>query len=177
MLQEVVNYEYTMRSQAVFLPRKSVGSLDELDVQLQVCEGGMLTEDMQSAMRESSSEDDSLPEHVRSDNDDEFCLIDDTGIGSVPQGGEPRVRCLARDPIVIKENYFELPKGTADLLQAPNHFPPAVCRFTLREMTVVWTLYGGKDFEDLGSGRYLCLMNVRYVTNANTLVLNLNSVY
>jgi hypothetical protein len=142
-----------------------VGSFDEPDMQLQVSEGGMLTEDMQSAMRESSSEDDSLPEHARSaNNDDEFCLIDDTGIGSVPQGGEPRVRCLARDPIVIKENYFELPKGTADLLQAPKHFPPAVCRYTLREMTVVWTLYGGKDFEDLGSGKYLCLVYVCYVT-------------
>ena len=42
----------------------------------------ILSADMQSAMKESSDEC-SSPEDNRSSAEDEFCIIDDTGIGSL----------------------------------------------------------------------------------------------
>lgn len=37
--------------------------------------------------------------------------------------------------------------GKTDLLKPPKHFPPAVLRYTLCEMTLVWHIYGGYDFQ------------------------------
>lgn len=45
------------------------------------------------------------------------------------------------------DNHFKRPEGRADQLKAPEHFPMSVNRYTLREMTVVWHMYGGHDFE------------------------------
>lgn len=36
--------------------------------------------------------------------------------------------------------------GPSDQLGAPSHFPPAVFCYTLKEMSVVWHLFGGRDF-------------------------------
>lgn len=40
-----------------------------------------------------------------------------------------------------------MPVGKTDLLKPPKHFPPAVLRYTLCEMTLVWHIYGGNDFQ------------------------------
>ncbi|ELU17929.1 hypothetical protein CAPTEDRAFT_154368 [Capitella teleta] len=61
--------------------------------------------------------------------------------------GEPRVRLLTSKPIEIRDHHFAMPLGKADLLKAPDHFPNAVLRYTLKEMSVVWYMYGGRDFE------------------------------
>ena len=37
--------------------------------------------------------------------------------------------------------------GQSDQLRSPGHFPGAVLRYTLREMSLVWYMYGGNDFE------------------------------
>ena len=36
--------------------------------------------------------------------------------------------------------------GPSDQLSAPSHFPPAVFSYTVKEMSVAWHLYGGRDF-------------------------------
>ena len=48
--------------------------------------------------------------------------------------------------IEVKDNHFAMPLGKTDLLKAPDHFPPAVTRYTLKEMSLVWYMYGGRDF-------------------------------
>ncbi|XP_066279882.1 autophagy-related protein 2 homolog B-like isoform X2 [Branchiostoma lanceolatum] len=80
------------------------------------------------------------------DRDEDFCIIDDPGLGIMPRHGEPEVRVLTEEAIKVEDNHFSQPLGKSDLLKAPDHFPPAVLRYTLREMSVVWHMYGGSDF-------------------------------
>ena len=49
-------------------------------------------------------------------------------------------------PIELVEDYFSKPMGRADLLKSPEHFPVPECRYTLKELTFVWHMYGGSDF-------------------------------
>jgi autophagy-related protein 2 len=65
-----------------------------------------------------------------------------------PRDGEPCVRVFTTDPIDVKDNYFSQPLGKTDLLKAPDNYPPAEYRYTLKELTVVWYVYGGSDFSD-----------------------------
>nr|XP_061792826.1 autophagy-related protein 2 homolog A-like [Nerophis lumbriciformis] len=79
------------------------------------------------------------------DNDD-FCILEAPGIGIPPRDGEPVVTVLAEGPIHIKDSHFSRPRGSSDLLRAPSRFPVPQSRVVLREISVVWHLYGGKDF-------------------------------
>ncbi|KAM8940476.1 autophagy-related protein 2 homolog A isoform 2-T2 [Pelodytes ibericus] len=81
---------------------------------------------------------------------DDFCILDAPGIGVPPKDGEPVVRKLVDSPIVVKDGHFSRPLGSTDLLKPPNKFPVPETRIVLREISVVWHLYGGKDF---GSSR------------------------
>ncbi|XP_046351358.1 autophagy-related protein 2 homolog A-like isoform X1 [Haliotis rufescens] len=79
-------------------------------------------------------------------DDEEFCIIDDPGWGIAPRDGQPVVRVLTKGPVCIKDNYFSQPLGKTDQLKPPEHFPPAEYRYTLKELTLVWYMYGGMDF-------------------------------
>lgn len=63
-----------------------------------------------------------------------------------PQNGLPEVRLLMQEPVRVIDNHFSVPHGKTDLLRAPKHYPSAVLRYTLREMSIVWHMYGGQDF-------------------------------
>uniref|UniRef100_A0A673KXT8 Autophagy-related protein 2 homolog A-like n=1 Tax=Sinocyclocheilus rhinocerous TaxID=307959 RepID=A0A673KXT8_9TELE len=78
------------------------------------------------------------------DNDD-FCILEAPGMG-IPVYGEPVVTVLSQDPIKVRDGYYSRPRGSSDLLRAPAHFPVPQNRVVLREVSVVWHLYGGKDF-------------------------------
>lgn len=78
--------------------------------------------------------------------EEEFCIIDDPGLGIVPRDGEPKVRKLVDTVITLSDNHFAQPLGKSDQLKAPEHFPAAVSRYSLREMSLVWYMYGGQDF-------------------------------
>lgn len=81
------------------------------------------------------------------DWDEEFCILEEeTGNGIPPRSGLPEVRALVPEPIHVLENHFSVPQGKADLLKPPKHYPVPVMRYTLREMSVVWHMYGGHDF-------------------------------
>lgn len=84
------------------------------------------------------------------DEDDwekDFCIVDkEAGSGIMPPNGLPEVRTLTQDPVRVVDNHFSVPMGKTDQLRAPEHFPDAVFRYTLCEMTVVWHMYGGQDF-------------------------------
>ncbi|KAM6161060.1 autophagy-related protein 2 homolog A isoform 2-T2 [Erethizon dorsatum] len=77
---------------------------------------------------------------------DEFCILDAPGLGIPPRDGEPVVTQLHPGPIVVQEGHFSRPLGSTDLLRAPAHFPVPSSRVVLREVSLVWHLYGGRDF-------------------------------
>ena len=64
------------------------------------------------------------------------------------QDSEPTIRVFLDKPIEIVDDYFSKPIGRADLLKSPEHFPMAESRYTLKELTFVWHMYGGSDFSD-----------------------------
>lgn len=81
------------------------------------------------------------------DTDEEFCIVgEDAGVGMMPKYGVPEVRWLSEEYLRIVDNHFAVPLGKTDELKAPKHFPKAVLSYTLREMTLVWHMYGGRDF-------------------------------
>lgn len=53
---------------------------------------------------------------------------------------------LTDTQIRVVNNYFKAPVGKIDMLQAPKGHPIPVVRYTLREMTLIWHIYGGTDF-------------------------------
>ncbi|KAK2849010.1 hypothetical protein Q5P01_008844 [Channa striata] len=93
------------------------------------------------AQAEMSDED----SEVSTDNDD-FCILEAPGMGIPPRDGEPVVTVLSQGPIRVKDSHFSRPRGSSDLLRAPSRFPVPQSRVVLREISVVWHLYGGKDF-------------------------------
>ncbi len=44
------------------------------------------------------------------------------------------------------DNHFAVPISKVDVLKAPKGYPTPVSKYTLREMTIVWHMYGGHDF-------------------------------
>ncbi|XP_042904044.1 autophagy-related protein 2 homolog B isoform X1 [Parasteatoda tepidariorum] len=86
--------------------------------------------------------------------DDEFVILDDDpGLGLVPKNGDPQVRILTDEPITIIENHFSVPAGKSDVLKAPKHYPKPVVLLALRELSLVWHMYGGNDFKLNGKKR------------------------
>uniref|UniRef100_A0AAQ6A3D2 Autophagy related 2A n=1 Tax=Amphiprion ocellaris TaxID=80972 RepID=A0AAQ6A3D2_AMPOC len=90
------------------------------------------------------------------DNDD-FCILEAPGMGIPPRDGEPVVTVLSQGPIRVKDSHFSRPRGSSDLLRAPSRFPVPQSRVVLREISVVWHLYGGKDFGDPESFSPVCI--------------------
>ncbi|KAM6157924.1 autophagy-related protein 2 homolog A isoform 1-T1 [Rhynchocyon petersi] len=88
--------------------------------------------------KEEESEGDTL-------DSDEFCILEAPGMGILPRDGEPVVTQLHPGPIVIQDGHFSRPVGSVDLLRAPAHFPVPSSRVILREVSLVWHLYGGRD--------------------------------
>ncbi|XP_018409817.1 PREDICTED: autophagy-related protein 2 homolog A [Nanorana parkeri] len=99
--------------------------------------------------QESLASSDTSGDSELTDTDD-FCILDAPGIGVPPKDGEPVVRKLVDSPILVKDGHFSRPIGSTDLLKPPANFPVPETRIVLREISVVWHLYGGKDF---GSSR------------------------
>ena len=68
-----------------------------------------------------------------------------------PRGGEPQIRQLNPGSIQVVEGHFSPPIGKTDVLKAPKHFPVPVMRYVLREMTLIWEVFGGNDFPKNGA--------------------------
>ncbi|XP_019810546.2 autophagy-related protein 2 homolog A isoform X2 [Bos indicus] len=96
-----------------------------------------------SGAKEAEKEDEGDGDTLDSD---EFCILDAPGLGILPADGEPVVTQLHPGPIVVQDGHFAQPLGSTDLLRAPAHFPVPSSRVVLREVSLVWHLYGGRDF-------------------------------
>ncbi|KAE8586365.1 hypothetical protein XENTR_v10021645 [Xenopus tropicalis] len=77
---------------------------------------------------------------------DDFCILYAPKNSVSEKDEEPSVKKLVDDNILIKENHFNLPLQKMDTSKAPLHFPVPVVRYVVKEVSLVWHLYGGKDF-------------------------------
>lgn len=59
---------------------------------------------------------------------------------------EPVVKLLSSGPVEIKEDYFSQPLGGSDSSRGAVNFPIPEVRYLIKEISVIWHLYGGKDF-------------------------------
>lgn len=72
---------------------------------------------------------------------------------------------LTDTQIHLVNNYFNAPVGKIDMLQAPKDYPIPVVKYTLREMTLIWHIYGGSDFGN---------KTTKHVTIASETLVNVN---
>ncbi|XP_035869672.1 autophagy-related protein 2 homolog B isoform X2 [Phyllostomus discolor] len=77
---------------------------------------------------------------------DDFCILFAPRATVQEKEEEPVVKIMVDDAIVIRDNYFSLPAKKTDRGRGPVHFPPPVVRYVVKEVSLVWHLYGGKDF-------------------------------
>lgn len=80
------------------------------------------------------------------DSDDDFCILEHPDKEPEGLSHEVIIKLLTDEQVNIADNHFTVPLGPSDQLCAPSNFPPAVFCCTLKEMSVVWHLYGGRDF-------------------------------
>lgn len=59
---------------------------------------------------------------------------------------EPVVKRLTSDPVEIKDDYFSQPLCGTDSSRGALNFPIPEVRYLIKEISVIWHLYGGKDF-------------------------------
>uniref|UniRef100_A0A671U921 Autophagy related 2B n=1 Tax=Sparus aurata TaxID=8175 RepID=A0A671U921_SPAAU len=72
---------------------------------------------------------------------DDFCILETPG-----SRGEPVVKQLTSDPVEIKDDYFSQPLEGSDSSRGAMNFPIPEVRYLIKEISVIWHLYGGKDF-------------------------------
>lgn len=63
---------------------------------------------------------------------------------------EPVVKQLTSDSVLIKDDHFCQPREGSDSGRGAVNFPVPEVRYLIREISVVWHLYGGKDFGGTG---------------------------
>lgn len=80
------------------------------------------------------------------DSDDDYCILEHPDKELDGLSHEVIIKSLADEKVNVVENHFSIPIGPSDQLSAPGHFPPPVLSYTVKEMSVVWHLYGGRDF-------------------------------
>uniref|UniRef100_A0A8D1VDS1 Autophagy related 2B n=1 Tax=Sus scrofa TaxID=9823 RepID=A0A8D1VDS1_PIG len=95
----------------------------------------------------------SFTHHLTSDamtgaptENDDFCILFAPKATIQEKEEEPVVKIMVDDAIVIRDNYFSLPVKKTDTSKAPLHFPIPIIRYVVKEVSLVWHLYGGKDF-------------------------------
>lgn len=73
-----------------------------------------------------------------------FCLLQDLD-------QEPEVKQLTSDPVEIKADHFSQPSCGSDSSHGAPNLPIPEVRYLIKEISVVWHLYGGKDFRSAAS--------------------------
>ncbi|KAM3870794.1 autophagy-related protein 2 homolog B [Diretmus argenteus] len=77
---------------------------------------------------------------------DDFCILETPGSRGEDRDQEPVVKKLTSDLIEIKGNHFSQPLEGSESSRGTMNFPVPEVRYLIREISVVWHLYGGKDF-------------------------------
>ncbi|XP_067848215.1 autophagy-related protein 2 homolog B-like isoform X2 [Heptranchias perlo] len=90
--------------------------------------------------------------HSEQPESEDFCILDAPKM-AVTRETEPIVKKLFTGPILIKDEHFMLPVKKMDTSKAPLHLPIPEVRYVVKEISVVWHLYGGRDFGIAPSAR------------------------
>jgi len=106
---------------------------------------------------------------------DMMCVCVCVCVCEQPKDDEPVVRVLTAQPIVVVDNHFRLPIGKTDMLKAPDHFPCPVYRYTLSEISIVWSMYGGRDFESSCTYRRTTCVDHSLADTVQSVQCNLNT--
>ncbi|XP_059157268.1 autophagy-related protein 2 homolog A-like [Physella acuta] len=109
----------------------------------------LLTNEFENAMHitVSDSSDSNTPDEDGGMGDTEDFEIVDCNFREVTNiKGSHEVHLLTQQPIEVNENFIRKPTSSYDHLKAPDRFPEPEYQYTLREMSVVWHIYGGSDF-------------------------------
>lgn len=77
---------------------------------------------------------------------DDFCILDTPGSRGEDRDQEPLVKQLTSEPVEIKDDHFSQPPDGSDSSRGALNFPIPEVRYLIKEISVVWHLYGGKDF-------------------------------
>lgn len=77
---------------------------------------------------------------------DDFCILETPGSRVEDIDQEPVVKQLTSDPVEIKDDYFSQPLDGSDSSRGAMNFPVPEVRYLIKEISVIWHLYGGKDF-------------------------------
>uniref|UniRef100_A0A3Q3VYL5 Uncharacterized protein n=1 Tax=Mola mola TaxID=94237 RepID=A0A3Q3VYL5_MOLML len=78
---------------------------------------------------------------------DDFCILETPG----SREEEPLVKKLTLDPVEIKDDHFSQPLDGSDSSRGAMNFPVPEVRYLVKEISVIWHLYGGKDFGSAAS--------------------------
>eukprot|EP00064_Thunnus_orientalis_P010090 superscaffoldBa00001335_g10116 len=77
---------------------------------------------------------------------DDFCILETPGSRGEDRDQEPVVKQLTSEPVEIKDDHFSQPLDGSDSSRGAMNFPIPEVRYLIKEISVVWHLYGGKDF-------------------------------
>uniref|UniRef100_A0A6Q2WWB9 Autophagy related 2B n=1 Tax=Esox lucius TaxID=8010 RepID=A0A6Q2WWB9_ESOLU len=79
---------------------------------------------------------------------DDFCILETPGSRADvrDRDEEPVVNKLTPDSIEIKDDHFGQPLDNSESSRGAVNFPVPEVRYLIREISVIWHLYGGKDF-------------------------------
>uniref|UniRef100_H2ZNI3 Autophagy-related protein 2 n=1 Tax=Ciona savignyi TaxID=51511 RepID=H2ZNI3_CIOSA len=76
-------------------------------------------------------------------DDTQFCIIEDPAPGSMD---DPEIRYISDvSPICYHDNHFPPVLGKLDQLSAPSSFSSPQLRYSVKELTCTWHMYGGYD--------------------------------
>uniref|UniRef100_A0A3P9IZC0 Autophagy related 2B n=1 Tax=Oryzias latipes TaxID=8090 RepID=A0A3P9IZC0_ORYLA len=82
---------------------------------------------------------------------DDFCILESPDSRGEDRDQEPVVKQLTSDPVKIKDDHFRQPLEGGDPSRSALNFPIPEVRYLIKEISVIWHLYGGKDFGTLST--------------------------
>ena len=96
-----------------------------------------------------------ISEAVAEDHD--FCILDDIGSAYGSKPTQPTVKLLnSSQSVSLIENHFAMTKEKSNLqidyLKTPKGFPKFQSRITLKNLSLLWQIYGGQDFTAVTQG-------------------------
>uniref|UniRef100_A0A3Q2YJF4 Autophagy related 2B n=1 Tax=Hippocampus comes TaxID=109280 RepID=A0A3Q2YJF4_HIPCM len=77
---------------------------------------------------------------------DDFCILETPGSRAEDVDQEPVVKLFTSEPVQIKYDHFSQPLDGSDSSRGALNFPIPEVRYLIKEISIVWHLYGGKDF-------------------------------
>uniref|UniRef100_A0A1A7WU61 Autophagy related 2B n=1 Tax=Iconisemion striatum TaxID=60296 RepID=A0A1A7WU61_9TELE len=77
---------------------------------------------------------------------DDFCILETPDSKGEDRDQEPVVKQLTSDLVEIKDDHFSQPLEGSDSSRGAVNFPIPEVRYLIREISIIWHLYGGKDF-------------------------------